>query len=381
MRTAAALAVFVATALTAAGCAAPTDPEAETGTSEQAFLRPIKIIWPPPPLPAYTTISGYAGSPLQQGHADGSGVTTFVRPELVASSPGGATFVIDKDPANWVDARLRIVFDTIGTVNPHVQTILRGFYLNGAAGLAMDPQELAAYFTSPGTNNIYKVTLGGYVDRFAGAVHNGDFGPNHGHVDGERYWGSMFNAPEGIVRTVTGTFYVADTGNRVIRKIAPDGMVSTLWLTGAPSGFAPHALAHDARTGILYTTHRSGIYAISPAGQVSLVAGHEFLMGHRDGAPLSALFSVPKNLTVDDSGNVFVADPGNGTLRKLVVNWGSSITSVETINNLAPSTFNPFGSGGYGPNDPTIHAPFGVAMWGNSLLFTDVGRHTLRRLQ
>ena len=387
MRTASLSTILALTTLSIAACAAPTDAdEGSSASSEDAFTivvrptKPIKLL-PPPPLPTYTTIQGYAGAPNQQGHADGSGVTTFVRPELVASSSGGATYVIDKDPL-FTEARLRLVFDTLGTVSPHVQTIARGYYLNGAAGLAMDPVALDAYFTVPSTNTVVKVTVGGKINRFAGGLYGDDFGnSNVGNADGDRFYRARFNAPEGLVRDSGGTFFVADTGNASIRIISPAGVVSTLPLVGGPAGFAPHALGRDARTGVLYTNHRAGIYAISTTGQVSLVAGHEFLTGLVDGAPTNARFQTPTGLTVDGSGNVFVADAANSAIRKLVVNWGTTVTGVETVKNLAPSSINPFGSGGYGPNDTVIHAPSSVAMWDNSLVFTDVGRSTVRRLQ
>ena len=112
---------------------------------------------------------------------------------------------------------------------------------------------------------------------------------------------------------------MADTGNAAIRIISPAGMLSTLPLIGAPAGFAPHALAGDARTGVLYTYHRTGIFAIAPSGQVTLVAGNDFIYGLADGAPLNARFSDPRSLAVDSSGNVFVADANNSAIPKLVV--------------------------------------------------------------
>lgn len=383
MRTSLLSLLVAVSAFSLAACTAPADEgEGPVASSQQPFIvKPIRFL-PPPPLPTYTTIQGYAGSPLQSGHADGSNVTTFVRPELVASDDGVA-FVIDKDPANYYEARLRLVFDTLGTVNPHVQTVFRGYYLGSAAGLTMDPIALDAYFTVPFTNDVMKFSLsGGRVDRFAGALYGSDFRtPSVGSSDGDRLNAARFNAPEGLVRAADGSFYVADTGNRSIRIISPAGAVSTLPLLGAPYGFAPHQLARDARTGVLYTNYRTGIYAISTSGQVTLVAGHEFIAGLVDGAPLNARFSDPSGLAVDVSGNVFVAEPGNGAIRKLVVDYGTSVTSVETVRGLVASSVNPFGSGGYGPNDTTIVSPFGVGMSGNSLVFTDVGRLTLRRLQ
>jgi hypothetical protein len=385
MRTASLSALLALTTLSLAACASPTDAdEGESRATEEAYIfRPITLPPPPPPppLPAYTTIQGYAGAPLVSGHTDGSGVTSFVRPELVASSSIGATYVIDKDPS-YNEARLRIVFDTLGTVNPHVQTIARGFYFGSAAALAMDPATIDAFCTIPFTNDVWKVSFGGQIDRFAGALYGDDFGnPSVGSSDGDRLYGARFNAPEGLVRDASGQFYVADTGNRSIRIISPTGVVSTLLLTGAPYGFAPHALARDARNGVLYTNHRTGIFAISTTGAVSLVAGNELLYGQVDGAPLDARFTDPRGLAVDPSGNVFVAEANGGAIRKLVVDWGTSVTRVETVRNLAPSTINPSGSGGYGPNDTTVISPFGIAMWGNSLVFSDVGRLTVRRLQ
>jgi DNA-binding beta-propeller fold protein YncE len=162
-------------------------------------------------------------------------VTTFTRPELVASSTGGATYVIDKDPNSYFEARLRLVFDTLGSVNPHVQTIARGYYLGSAAGLAMDPASIDAYVTIPFMNDVIKITFGGYIDRYAGAFYGGDWpAPTVGFQDGDRLTQARFNGPEGIVRDANGALYVADTGNAAIRIISPAGMVSTLPLSALP---------------------------------------------------------------------------------------------------------------------------------------------------
>jgi sugar lactone lactonase YvrE len=77
------------------------------------------------------------------------------------------------------------------------------------------------YVSDSGNNIIRKITPDGVVTTLAGLA--GYAGNNDGHADIARFWN-----PQGLAVDGTGNVYVADTGNNVVRKITPTGVVSTL---------------------------------------------------------------------------------------------------------------------------------------------------------
>jgi sugar lactone lactonase YvrE len=140
---------------------------------------------------------------------------------------------------------------------------------------------------------------------------------------------ARFRAPWGIAADGAGNIYVADMGNCTIRKITPDGYVTTL--AGAPgkSGpsdgpaaearfTAPMGIAVD-RSGIVYVSDLADgtIRKITPDGVVSTLAGLAKNPGSADGSGDNAQFRNPLSLAVDAAGNVFVADQGNFSIRKI----------------------------------------------------------------
>jgi sugar lactone lactonase YvrE len=133
--------------------------------------------------------------------------------------------------------------------------------------------------------------------------------------------------PFGVAVAEDGTVYVADAGesNR-IQKIAPDGGVTTL--AGGSEGFAdgtgaqasfntPSGLAIDA-AGNLYVadTGNNRIRKVTPQGVVTTVAG-DGTAGYTDGAAAQAQFNGPIGVAVDGDGNVYVADTYNDRIRKI----------------------------------------------------------------
>ena len=80
----------------------------------------------------------------------------------------------------------------------------------------------------------------------------------------------------------------------------------------------PYAMAAD-RTGNVYVTDYLGhtVRRITPAGAVTTLAGTPRTPGSADGTGSAARFTYPQGLAVDDTGNVFVADTGSNTIRKV----------------------------------------------------------------
>jgi sugar lactone lactonase YvrE len=152
-------------------------------------------------------------------------------------------------------------------------------------------------------HRIYRITPAGALTSLAGS--------EEGFVDGPGP-SARFSAPSGLAVDADGAVYVADTGNDAIRRITPDGVVSTV--AGAEAGLnGPIGVAVDSRRRIIVAdTYNDRIVAIEPDGTVTLIAGAG-TPGFSDGA--DAAFDTPCGVAADASGNIYVADTGNGALR------------------------------------------------------------------
>jgi sugar lactone lactonase YvrE len=136
------------------------------------------------------------------------------------------------------------------------------------------------------------------------------------------YW------PEGIAVDQAGNLYAADTGNHTIRKITPAGTVTTLagvaMQPGSTDGAgrvarfdSPRDVAVDDSGNVFVADWGNHtIRRISPAGVVTTVAGTAGQMGGTDGVGAAARFSRPEAIAVDRGGNLYVSDSGM-TVRKI----------------------------------------------------------------
>lgn len=185
---------------------------------------------------------------------------------------------------------------------------------NGPQGIARDTA--GNLFVAEGLNHsIRKITAAGVVTTLAGLA------GVSGSIDGAGPL-ARFNSPSGIAVDSVGNVFVADSGNRVIRKISPTEGVSTLpgTLLSYYYYYTPgDGLAIDA-TGTLFATDgaNSTIRKISPTGVVSIIAGLSGSTGSVDGIGSNARFLSARGIAVDPTGNLYVADTGNHTVRKVV---------------------------------------------------------------
>ena len=166
------------------------------------------------------------------------------------------------------------------------------------------------------------------VDRNGFAVTEAGNG-NIGQANG-RPSNSTFNYPADVAVFADTIFYVADTANSLIRKIdTTTANVTTL--AGSSGGFKdgtgtaaqfqnPVGLALDV-AGNLYVSDTSNhcIRKITPQGVVTTVAGTCQTSGYADGKALSAKFFRPMRLSFDSTGNLYIADFGNHCIRKLIL--------------------------------------------------------------
>ncbi len=168
------------------------------------------------------------------------------------------------------------------------------------------------------SNRIRSIAPDGTVATFAGG--------REGFADGAGTAAS-FHTPSALAFDHAGNLYVADTGNHAIRKIAPDGTVTTLAGNGtggdadglgrAASFNGPVGIAVDA-AGIVYVadTYNDRIRRIARDGSVTTVAGGS-KPGMADGLGTAASFDTPSAIAVALDGTLYVADTGNHAIRKI----------------------------------------------------------------
>jgi len=264
-----------------------------------------------------STLAGRANKKCKGGFADGRGsAARFNSPSGITIDAVGNLYVADSD-----NYRIRKV-----TPEGEVSTLA-----GGERGLT-DGRGCNAQFFYPSSiaidaaGNLYvtdrhcirKVTPEGEVSTFVGDN-------DRGFADGQGQ-NARFNYPSGITIAATGNFYVADAWNNRIRKVTPDGEVSTLagsrvlgFTDGQGSAvrfYEPHGIAIDAVDN-LYVADRWNhcIRKVTPEGKVSTLAGGEW--GFADGKGRNARFLHPYNITADATGNLYVADTENYRIRKI----------------------------------------------------------------
>ena len=244
--------------------------------------------------------------------------------------------------------------------------------LSSPASVAVDTK--GNLYVADATNNkIRKITPDGLVTTFTGKQ-------TPGKKDGP-IAEATFYYPAGIAIDTKGNLYIADKGNHVIRKIATNGMVSTLAGSGernsldGPGNKAsfdkPVAVAVDT-AGNIYVADAANhkIRKITPGGIVSTLAGSGAL-GSLDGKGTAASFYNPSGIAVDIAGNVYVADHDNNRIRKITPDGlVSTIAGSDTIGNTD-------GSGSqasfFNPSDVAVDAA-------GNVYITDQVNHKVRRL-
>jgi sugar lactone lactonase YvrE len=180
---------------------------------------------------------------------------------------------------------------------------------------------------------IRKVSTNGVITTSAGNGITGLIG------DGGPAASAEFNQPEGIAidntnGSAAGSLYIADSGNNRVRKIAANGTISTVAGGGtqgcaSPSGPAtsaqlndPEDVAVDASGNLYIADSGNGcVRKLSSNGTLTTVAGTGVQGYSGDGgAAASAQLSYPRGIALDSSGNLYIADFGNNRVRKVATN-------------------------------------------------------------
>ncbi|HEY1791955.1 MAG TPA: protease pro-enzyme activation domain-containing protein [Opitutaceae bacterium] len=199
----------------------------------------------------------------------------------------------------------------------------------GSAARFYDPQNLAVdsagniYVADGQGDTIRMVTPAGVVTTLAGQAQR------PGSADGTGS-AAQFSDPTGICVDALGNIYVADAGNNTVREIAPGAVVTTLagspGVTGSSDGSGPAASFNEPAgvgadsSGDVYVADAGNdtIRVITPAGFVTTVAGVAGDASSADGLQNKALFASPGDVAIDNSGIVYVADSLNCTVRRII---------------------------------------------------------------
>jgi len=166
-------------------------------------------------------------------------------------------------------------------------------------------------------DRIRKITPGGVVSTIAGT---GVSGLSNGNASA-----AQFRNPSGIALDDQGSLYVADLSNHQIRKITTTGIVSTF--AGSTPGYkdgvgseaqfnGPRGITFDGDGNLLVVDRGNHkIRKVNPQGVVSTIAGTN--QGHVDGPYTTASFYSPYDIALLSNGHMLVADNGNHAIRKL----------------------------------------------------------------
>jgi sugar lactone lactonase YvrE len=327
---------------------APTNPPPLTVLATNSATTHSAATNMPPAIDPASIMVVLAGQPGVPSYADGPGAQArFFLPNAAAVDGEGNLYVADT--ANHVirlikpNGMVSTLAGLAGTADSN-NGVGANARFSAPFGVAVDATG-NVYVADSGNNTIRKITPAGAVSTLAGlAGHPGsDDGPGSA---------ARFRNPRGVAVDAAGNVYVADMSNYCIRKITPDGGVTTLaGKTGEPGNADgvgsnaqfcnPYAVVADA-VGNVYVADGANntIRKVTPKGTVITVAGLPGYAGNIDGNADAARFSNPEGLALDAAGNVYVADSGNNAIRKLtpdgeVITLAPLATSTNTIAELA----------------------------------------------
>jgi hypothetical protein len=287
---------------------------------------------------------------------------------------------------------------------PPLTALYRGASIGALTNLGSTADDTGSFWAHVEAGVTYHVSVGPHFSKFDGVVPgpfvlSWDFTPDpnllgevstfagtsgtRGSTDGIGA-AARFNNPYGVAVDSADNIYVADWTNLTIRKVTPAGVVTTFaGSAGSPGSndgtgpFArfryPAAVAVDSADNVYVADWgNSTIRKITPAGVVTTLAGTALSQGSADGTGVAARFRGPTGLAVDSADNIYVADSSNSTIRR--------VTPAGVVTTLA-------GTAGVNGADDGIGAaarfndPHGVAVDSDDNIFvTDSDSQTIRKV-
>src|ERR1039458_2749610 len=255
-----------------------------------------------------TTVAGN-GTP---GYSDYTGPATSasIKPTGVAADASGNLFITD-----YVYLLRKVSASGIMT------TVSADLYLPKAVAVDASGN---LFIADSGYYRIRKVSVSGIITTVAGNGVEGFSG------DGGPATSASFSTLAGVAVDASGNLFIADTGNSRIRKVSASGIITTVAGNGTGFSFSgdggpatsaalydPDGVAVDTSGNLFIADTGNGrIRKVLASGIITTVAGGGAVLG--DGGPAtSATLYGPLDVAVDASGNLFIADTGNNRIRKV----------------------------------------------------------------
>jgi uncharacterized protein (TIGR03437 family) len=311
------------------------------------------------------TIAGN-GSGTFSGDGGSAAIASLSYPRALAIDSSGNLYISDVG-----NQRIRQVSRT-GIVSTVAGNGIAGYSgdgglavnasLSAETGLALDPSG-NLYIADAHNMRVRMVTPNGIISTVAGTGVQGFSG------DGGPATSATLNVPASVMFS-NGNLYIADSSNQRIRKVSSNGTITTVAGSGGPGGFSgdggpatsaalnfPLGMAMDGLGNLYFADGGNNcVRRIAPNGVITTVAGNGNGTGGffgDQGPATSATLNIPEDVAIDVANNLLIADSANNRIRKVVVSSG-------VISTVAGITGNGFSGDGGPATQAELNFPWGV---------------------